>query len=151
MKSPEQCRMLAGEPVDPRRSILMARITGKNSKPELVVRRLAHGLGHRFRLHRRDLPGTPDLVFARLRKLIFVHGCFWHRHRGCSRTTTPKTRTAYWRDKFERNTKRDATRERQLKVLGWEVLVVWECETLDPSTLALRLQQFLTIQVSATL
>jgi DNA mismatch endonuclease (patch repair protein) len=135
-------RRLAGETIDPKRSALMARVRGKDSKPERIVRRLAHALGYRFRLHYRNLPGTPDLVFPRLRKAIFVHGCFWHRHHGCTRTTTPKTRAAYWRTKFAANVERDARKERQLKALGWKVLIVWECETFDPITLARRLRAF---------
>lgn len=137
-------RRLAGEAIDPERSALMARVRGKNSKPELIVRRLAHALGYRFRLHRRNLPGTPDLVFPRLRKVIFVHGCFWHRHQGCQRATTPKTRAAYWQSKFAANIKRDALKEHQLKELGWNVLVVWECETFDPETLTARLAKFMS-------
>lgn len=140
-KKPRE-KMLAGEPVDPRRSALMGHVRGKNSKPEMVVRRLAHGLGYRFRLHCRNLPGTPDLVFPKLRKAIFVHGCFWHRHQGCYRTTTPKTRADYWASKFERNVKRDALKETQLRASGWDVLVVWECETFDPDVLADRLTAF---------
>src|ERR1700693_3779959 len=88
---------------DPRRSALMARIRGKNTQPEIVVRRAAHALGYRFRLYRPDLPGSPDLVFPRLRKVILVHGCYWHRHPACSRTTTPKTRRSFWAAKFARN------------------------------------------------
>src|SRR4051812_15883062 len=94
-------------PVDPLRSALMSRIRGKNSRPEVVARRTVHAMGFRFRLHRRALPGSPDLVFPRLKKAIFVHGCFWHRHQGCSRTTTPKTRTDFWSDKFDANMRRD--------------------------------------------
>ena len=124
--------------------MLMSRVGSKNSKPELVVRRMAHGLGYRFRLHYRNLPGTPDLVFPKLKKAMFVHGCFWHRHSGCARTTTPKTRAAYWADKFERNIERDATKERQLRGLGWDVLVVWECETFQPQTLTSHLRRFLS-------
>lgn len=135
-------KILAGEPIDPKRSALMGRVRGKNSKPEMVVRRLTHSLGYRFRLHCRNLPGTPDLVFPRLRKVIFVHGCFWHRHRGCYRTTTPKTRAGYWASKFERNIERDALKERQLRASGWDVLVVWECETFDSDVLADRLTAF---------
>jgi len=135
-------KMLAGEPVDPKRSALMARVRNKDSKPELVVRRLAHRLGYRFRLHCRSLPGTPDLVFPKLGKVIFVHGCFWHRHQNCFLTTTPKTRTAYWTDKFARNIERDAAKTGQLKALGWEVLVLWECETFDPDTMIERLAAF---------
>jgi DNA mismatch endonuclease (patch repair protein) len=136
-------KFLAGEPIDPNRSALMARVRDKNSKPEIVVRRLAHRLGYRFRLHCRNLPGTPDLVFPRLRKIIFVHGCFWHRHRGCYRTTTPKIRKAFWADKFKDNTKRDKLKQRRLESLGWDILVVWECETFDPHRLSKRLADFL--------
>jgi DNA mismatch endonuclease (patch repair protein) len=134
----------ATECVDPRRSALMARVRSKDSKPELVVRKLAHCLGYRFRLHRRDLPGTPDLVFPRFRKVVFVHGCFWHRHRGCARTTNPKTRSAFWSEKFEQNIKRDAIKHKQLKALGWDVLVVWECETFDDRKVSKRLDAFLS-------
>ncbi|HEX9274354.1 MAG TPA: very short patch repair endonuclease [Candidatus Binatia bacterium] len=139
-------KILAGEPVDPARSALMARVRGKNSKPEIVVRRVAHALGYRFRLHRGNLPGTPDLVFSRLRKVIFVHGCFWHRHRGCSRTTTPKTRAAFWAEKFARNIERDALKASQLKALGWKVLIVWECETFNPDILSGDLAAFLAFR-----
>jgi DNA mismatch endonuclease (patch repair protein) len=137
-------KVLAGEPVEPKRSALMARIKGRDSKPEIVVRRLAHRLRYRFRLHRRDLPGTPDMVFPILRKIIFVHGCFWHRHRGCNRTTTPKTRKAFWADKFKSNIERDKVKQRQLKALGWDVLVIWECQTFDLTNLAERLSSFLS-------
>ncbi len=136
-------RTLAGEVIDPARSALMSRVRAKNTKPEIVVRRLAHVLGYRFRLHRSDLPGTPDLVFPWSRKVIFVHGCFWHRHRGCSRTTTPKTRVAYWKEKFKQNTKRDISKEHALKSLGWDILVVWECETFDSDKLSDRIATFL--------
>ncbi len=137
-------RTLEGEPIDPARSALMSRVHGKNTKPEMAVRRLARALGYRFHLHDSELPGTPDLIFPKLRKVIFVHGCFWHRHRGCSRTTTPKTRAAYWKEKFRQNIKRDAAKERTLKSLGWNVLVVWECETFDPGTLSDRIVAFLS-------
>jgi DNA mismatch endonuclease (patch repair protein) len=131
------------EPIDPARSALMSRIRDKNTKPEVIVRRVAHALGYRFRLHSRNLPGTPDLVFRRMRKAIFVHGCFWHRHPGCRRTTTPKTRAEYWAIKFRQNVERDARNEHQLQALGWDVLVVWECETFDTATLVRRLDSFL--------
>jgi DNA mismatch endonuclease (patch repair protein) len=135
-------RVLAGEPIDPKRSALMARVRDKHSKPELAVRRMAHSLGYRFRLHRKDLPGTPDLVFPKSRKAIFVHGCFWHRHKGCSRTTSPKTRSEYWADKFETNIKRDAVKERNLRALGWDILVIWECQTFDLNKLSRRIAKF---------
>jgi DNA mismatch endonuclease (patch repair protein) len=142
VSSLRQQKLFVGEPLDPNRSALMARIRDKHSKPELAVRRMAHGLGYRFRLHCHDLPGTPDLVFPRLRKTIFVHGCFWHRHKGCSRTTSPKTRSKYWADKFETNIKRDRVKERTLRALGWDVLVIWECQTFDPNDLSKRIAKF---------
>ena len=121
----------------------MRRVRGKDTTPERAVRRAAHSLGYRFRLHRRELSGTPDLTFPRLRKVVFVHGCFWHRHAGCRRTTTPKTRAAYWREKFERNVERDRRNVATLRELGWEVLVVWECETFDRTGLLGKLSRFL--------
>ena len=136
-------RYLAGAPIDTARSALMGRVRGKDTVPEHAVRRAVHSLGYRFRLHRRDLPGTPDLTFPRLRKVVFVHGCFWHRHAGCSRTTTPRTRAAYWREKFEQNVERDRRNAAALRALDWEVLVVWECETFDRSGLIAKLSRFL--------
>lgn len=120
----------------------MAAVPQKDSQPELVVRRLAHALGYRFRLHRRDLPGTPDVVFPRLGKAIFVHGCFWHRH-GCKKTTTPATNRAFWDDKFATNRQRDRRVVRRLLALGWAVLVVWECQTKKQGWLTSRLDRFL--------
>ena len=119
----------------PRRTDQMGRIRKKNTNPELRVRRTVHALGFRFRLHRADLPGTPDLVLPRLRKVIFVHGCFWHQHIGCPLTRLPKKRLDYWLPKFERNRCRDSQVSNQLLNMGWEVLVVWECETRDLRTL----------------
>lgn len=123
-------------PIDPKRSALMSRVRAKDSSPEMRVRRTAHGLGYRFRLHSRQLPGTPDLVLPGLRKVIFVNGCFWHQHPGCPRATTPKTRTEYWSRKFEANRVRDARVTSKLQAMGWEVLVIWECETFDTEQLA---------------
>lgn len=111
------------------RSLVMSRIKGRNTSPELAVRRLVHSLGYRFRLHKKGLPGTPDLVFASRCKVIFVHGCFWHRHEGCKRSSSPASRTEYWAEKFKRNLERDAESESALRQLGWDVLVVWQCET----------------------
>jgi DNA mismatch endonuclease (patch repair protein) len=113
-----------------RRSAMMARIRGKDTGPELAVRRLAHALGYRFRLHRRDLPGTPDLVFPRLKKTVLVHGCFWHHHPDptCRNAVMPKTRTEWWRAKLSANTARDARNAVSLRIEGWDVLVIWECE-----------------------
>lgn len=130
-------------PVQPSRSALMARIGPKNSKPEMVVRRLLHALGHRFRLHAKDLPGRPDIVFRSKKKAIFVHGCFWHRHPGCKKATTPKTRVEFWTEKFERNVARDRRKEVALREMGWQVLVVWECETKSVETLSAKLVQYL--------
>jgi DNA mismatch endonuclease (patch repair protein) len=116
------------------RSALMGRISGKNTRPELVVRRTAHRLGLRFRLHRGDLPGRPDLVLPRHRSVIFVHGCFWHRHAGCSRCTTPKTRAEFWTKKFAGNVARDLRSVAALESDGWRVITIWECETRDKTT-----------------
>ena len=121
----------------------MARIRGQNTQPEVAVRRLLHARGYRFRLHRRDLPGTPDICFPGRKKAIFVHGCFWHRHQGCSRTTTPKTRTSFWEDKFRQNVVRDRVNITALAELGWGVMVVWECEARNLEMLARRLVGFL--------
>lgn len=114
-----------------RRSSMMAGIRGKDTTPELCVRRAAHALGYRFRLHRRDLPGSPDLVFPRLRKVILVHGCYWHRHPGCRFAYTPKSNTAFWERKFEENTERDGRQLQELEQLGWDPLVIWECTTYN--------------------
>lgn len=117
----------------------MARIKGKNTKPELTVRRALHSLGYRFRLHRGDLPGRPDIVLPRHKTAIFIHGCFWHRHPGCSKASTPKTRTDFWRAKFETNVDRDRRNIQALRDAGWQVLIAWECETREIKTLSARL------------
>ena len=115
--------------IDPeRRSANMARVRGKDTGPGMRVRRIAHRMGLRFRLHRRDLPGTPDLVFPKHRLAVFVHGCFWHRHPGCSRASTPSTRPEFWQAKFDGNIERDRHRQAELIAQGWKVLVLWECE-----------------------
>lgn len=125
------------------RSVLMSRIRGKGTKPELAVRRIAHGLGFRFRVHRRDLPGSPDLVFPRLRKVIFVHGCYWHRHPGCRYAYSPKSNISFWYAKFDANVARDRLAIVELEKLGWEILIVWECETKDEDKLARSLATYL--------
>ncbi|MBI2240939.1 MAG: DNA mismatch endonuclease Vsr [Magnetospirillum gryphiswaldense] len=122
----------------------MSAVRGKNTEPEMRVRRLLHAKGYRFRLHRSDLPGTPDIVLPRHRTVIFVHGCFWHRHTGCKRATTPKTRVAFWTEKFERNVARDRLKETALREMGWQVIVVWECETKATEILAAKLVAALT-------
>ncbi|MFH5805021.1 very short patch repair endonuclease [Alienimonas sp. DA493] len=135
--------------VDPAvRSAIMRAVRSENTGPERVVRKLAHRLGYRFRLHRRDLPGTPDLVFPGRRKVVFVHGCFWHRHphADCRRgRSTPASRTAYWEAKFARNVARDRRNQRELRADGWGVMVVWECQTkpAELDRLAGRLRRFL--------
>ena len=111
-----------------RRSELMAGIRGKDTAPELAVRRIAHGMGLRFRLHRRNMPGRPDLVFSRHRLAVFVHGCFWHQHHGCRFAHIPKSRVAFWKDKFAANVARDKRNIAALRGLGWRVLVIWECQ-----------------------
>nr|WP_244997669.1 DNA mismatch endonuclease Vsr [Pseudomonas viridiflava] len=105
----------------------MSRIRGKNTRPEVKLRKALHRLGMRYRLHGAGLPGKPDIVFARYKAIIFVHGCFWHRHPGCSIATTPKSNTDFWLDKFQKNIARDAKAVETLKLLGWHVLVIWEC------------------------
>jgi DNA mismatch endonuclease (patch repair protein) len=111
----------------------MGRVASKGSVPEMAVRRALHAAGFRFRLHHRDLPGTPDIVLPRHRAVIFVHGCFWHRHAGCRRTTTPKTRAEFWQAKFDANQARDARTCGDLREAGWTVVVIWECETTGAS------------------
>lgn len=118
------------------RSARMARVKCRNTKPEIRVRRAAHALGLRFRLHRRDLPGCPDLVLPKYRVVIFVHGCFWHRHPGCALARLPKSRLDFWVPKLEMNRARDLSNFERLKTLNWRPIVVWECETLDPATLS---------------
>ena len=129
---------------DRQRSDLMSRIRGKDTKPEMRVRRLVHGMGYRYRLHAKGLPGRPDLVFRPRRKIIFVHGCFWHRHSGCSANRIPKTRADFWRAKLDRNVERDRRNDAALRADGWGVLVIWECETKsDHEQLAQRIRAFL--------
>jgi len=106
----------------------MRRVKREHTEPEMIVRRALHSRGFRYRLHVTDLPGSPDLVFAGRRLVVFVHGCFWHRHRGCVRTTTPKTRIPFWEEKFRTNVERDERTRKVLEQQGWAVCVVWECE-----------------------
>jgi len=126
-----------------RRSEIMARVRGKNTVPEMRVRRLVYSMGYRYRLHVRSLPGTPDLVFRKARKLIFVHGCFWHRHTGCVLARWPKSRTSFWREKLQANKARDRRNLRRLRRAGWRVLVVWECQLLKTLPLSKRIGGFL--------
>lgn len=125
------------------RSRTMRAVKDRNTHPEMVVRRLVHSLGYRYRLHQRNLPGVPDLVFPSRRALIFVHGCFWHQH-DCPRgARIPKTRRDYWVPKLLKNQERDARNQKRLQEMGWRTLVIWECETVDRSHLAKRLRSFL--------
>ena len=121
------------------RSRNMAAIRSKDTAPELAVRRILHAMGLRFRLHRKDLPGRPDIVLPKHRTVVFVHGCFWHRHKDCRHTTTPKTRQEFWQTKFASNVERDRRNRTDLQQLGWRVIVVWECELRQPSDLKGRL------------
>jgi len=121
----------------------MARVRQKDTHPELQVRRVLHGLGYRYRLHDRGLPGSPDIVFRSRKKVVFVHGCFWHRHEGCRRSTTPKTRADFWIGKFAANLARDRRQELELISMGWRSFVVWECEAASPGTYLSRLVAFL--------
>jgi DNA mismatch endonuclease, patch repair protein len=128
-----------------RRSRNMAAIRSTDMKPELAVRKIAHGLGYRYRLHGKDLPGKPDLVFGPRRKVIFVHGCFWHLHPldACSDSRRPKSNTEYWGPKLSRNIQRDTQNQKALQADRWKVLVIWECETRDRRMLTSRLRRFL--------
>lgn len=125
------------------RSWLMSRVRGRDTTPEMVVRRIAHSLGYRFRLHRRDLPGSPDLVFPKHHAVVFVHGCYWHHHPGCPKATIPKTRRRFWQEKFRANKRRDEKAISDLSTLGWRPLVIWECETKDHQAVADRLIEHL--------
>ena len=118
-----------------KRSWIMSRVRGKDTSPELIVRSLIHRLGYRFRLHRKDLPGNPDIVFPSRKKAIFVHGCFWHGHECHRGSRVPKTNNVYWKEKIERNVRRDEARQRELELLGWRTLIIWECQIKDVNTL----------------
>ena len=121
----------------------MSRVRGRDTQPELTVRRLLHRIGFRFRLHRKDLPGHPDIILPKHRAAIFVHGCFWHGHPGCRRSVRPTSNEAFWNTKIDRNIERDAQAQNELALRGWRVLVIWQCETRDPFSLEARLRGFL--------
>lgn len=125
------------------RSANMRQIKSSGMKPEMIVRRLAYSLGFRYRLHRHDIPGRPDLVFPGREKIIFVHGCFWHQHKGCIKAHVPLSRREYWIPKLERNVARDSENLDRLNKLKWDVLVIWECELDDVSVVRKRLRKFL--------
>lgn len=129
--------------VDALRSRIMRSVPQKKSKPEMIVRRALHAAGYRFRTNLRTLPGSPDVAFTARRKAIFVHGCFWHRHAGCKFATLPKNNTEFWRSKFSANIRRDQYNISDLRKLGWQVEVIWQCEIKDADHLLRRLTQFL--------
>ena len=126
------------------RSWNMSRIRNRDTKPELIVRSLLHRMGYRFRLHRKDLPGKPDIVLPMYHTAVFVHGCFWHRHPCCQLAYTPRSRVEFWKDKFDSNVLRDKQARRNLTMLGWKVVVIWECQTKDIDGLAGRLRSSLS-------
>ena len=125
------------------RSWNMSRIRSGDTKPERIVRSVLHGQGYRFRLHRKDLPGKPDIVLPKYKTVIFVHGCFWHRHKGCKYAYMPKTRQDFWKTKFNSNMKRDKNVQKQLTLIGWKILIIWECELSKIKTLMNKLENHL--------
>ncbi len=126
-----------------KRSAIMASVKGGNTKPELLVRKLLHSLGYRFSLHSDKLPGKPDIVLPKHRKIILVHGCFWHAHAGCRRAKLPDTNVRFWREKIEENQTRDRKVIRKLRRMGWGVLVIWQCQTADVDRITRRLLRFM--------
>lgn len=129
-----------------KRSEIMAQIKGKNTKPEIFLRSIVHRMGYRYRLHRRDLPGNPDLTFPKHNKVIFMHGCFWHGHKGCSRSKRPSTNQEFWNEKLYKNLKRDKRNILKLKKMGWSPLIVWSCEIQDTDKLTRKLDRFLSAE-----
>lgn len=127
------------------RSRIMSMIKGKNTKPEMVVRSVCHEMGLRYRLHRKDLPGTPDLVFPKHRLCIFVQGCFWHRHPGCKYAYTPKSRLEFWLPKLAKNVERDLEAQQALLTLGWRVVIIWECHTKNRDFLHTEIHKALSL------
>lgn len=133
-----------------RRSWNMSRIQSKNTSLEKKVRSLLYSLGYRFALHRSDLPGKPDMVLPKYRSVIFVNGCFWHRHKGCKDATTPKSNIAFWKKKFASNVQRDKQNQRDLLKSGWKVIIVWECELGKLKQLSLRLKKLIRAKTSTS-
>ena len=129
--------------VSEQRSRNMSAIKSKNTKPEIKVRKVLHSMGYRFRLHRKDLPGSPDIVLPKYKTVIFVHGCFWHRHQNCKYASNPKTRREFWEKKFKENIERDKKTQEKLKNLGWKTNIVWECEVKNREILILKLEEIL--------
>jgi len=143
IKHDGQVRLMTDSLTREERSKRMALIRGQDTKPEKLVRSIVHRLGYRFRLHPRDLPGTPDLAFPRLRCVIFVHGCFWHRHERCKLARLPKSKTEFWLPKLEANRRRDVAKRMQLRKLGWRSIVVWECQLREVGRVRNRLAKYL--------
>jgi DNA mismatch endonuclease, patch repair protein len=131
---------------DAERSRIMSRVKGRDTQPEMKVRRLLHRLGYRFRLHRKDLPGKPDIVLPKYRTTVFVHGCFWHGHEGCKRAARPTSNTEFWNQKIDGNIARDAKAQAALEALGWRSLTIWQCEIKDIDALTERLTRSLTTE-----
>jgi DNA mismatch endonuclease, patch repair protein len=141
---PSEQNKVADKVSPEQRSRNMSRVKGRDTKPEKVVRSLLHGMGYRFRLHRRDLPGRPDVVLPKHKKAVFIHGCFWHGHEGCPRAARPTTNADFWNKKIDSNIRRDAAAQQGLTTLGWKYLIVWQCQMRDLTALADRLNSFLT-------
>ena len=129
--------------VSEQRSRNMSAIKSKNTKPEIKVRKVLHSMGYRFRLHSKDLPGSPDIVLPKYKTVIFVHGCFWHRHENCKYASHPKTRKEFWENKFKANVKRDKEIQEKIKNIGWQSVVIWECETKNIDDLKEKLIDFI--------
>lgn len=125
------------------RSAIMSRVHSRDTKPEVFVRRIVYAMGYRYRLHAVDLPGKPDLVFRSRRKVIFIHGCFWHRHSGCAHARLPKSRLEFWVPKLEANRRRDMKNEHSLQAANWGVLIIWECELGETKKLEYKIKEFL--------
>lgn len=130
------------------RSRIMSSVKQRHTKPEMIVRSLLHRLGFRFRLHRKDLPGSPDIVLPKFHTAIFVHGCFWHQHKNCSKSRRPSSNQNYWNTKLDENISRDKRKERELSKLGWRVATVWQCEIRDLETLSKKLKKLLSLKES---
>ena len=126
-----------------KRSWIMSRVRGRDTKPEILVRSFVHRMGFRFRIHRRDLPGNPDIVLPRHGKVIFVHGCFWHGHKRFQRSKRPTTNKGFWNKKLDENIERDKRFQRKLRLMGWKVLVLWQCEVRKPEKMLRKLERFL--------
>ena len=129
--------------VSEQRSRNMSAIKSKNTKPEIKVRKVLHSMGYRFRLHSKDLPGSPDIVLPKYKTIIFVHGCFWHRHENCKYASTPKTRKEFWENKFRANVKRDLEIQEKIKNIGWKYVVIWECEARNIESIEEKIKRFL--------